>query len=317
MEDLHMQKTISHKILFTGLDGAGKTSIIKTLQRELANVIGIEPTRGAERTSFSLMNHQISEWDLGGQEIYRIAYLKNPNKYFDGTEIAIYVIDILNIDRIEESLSYLKDVLEKFEELNLNPTINVFFHKLDPKLIKSEYLSKTENFIDNMKYKINKINNRFDIRFFETSIFNFHSIVNAVSKVLLQLYPKSQLIHKTVEDFAERIQCEGLLISGTNSLTIGVYYENDFAREIISNTTRVLLGLNDLFKELGIDKENDHILINKANKHFLLKELNLGGSTERYYVILLKEKNPFNIPFVEKEFEIFVELISDIIKSKQ
>ena len=92
-----------YKILFTGLDGAGKTSIILTLQREYSKIALLEPTRGAQRNNFKFLGKEISEWDLGGQKSYRISYLKNPSKYFEDTEIAIYVIDILDTSRVLES----------------------------------------------------------------------------------------------------------------------------------------------------------------------------------------------------------------------
>jgi len=127
----------AYKILFIGLDGAGKTSIISALHREFSQIALIEPTRGAQRSSFKLLGRQISEWDLGGQKKYLISYLNNPNKYFDGTEVAIHVIDILDGPRIKESLSYLYDVVDKFKEMKIEPQIVILFHKFDPKLIHS------------------------------------------------------------------------------------------------------------------------------------------------------------------------------------
>ncbi|MHA2324400.1 MAG: ADP-ribosylation factor-like protein, partial [Promethearchaeota archaeon] len=133
-EEQPQEKT--YKILFTGLDGAGKTSIILSLQREFSKIAIIEPTKGAQRSTFKLMGREISEWDLGGQKSYLISYLKNPSKYFDDTEVAIYVIDILDASRIIESLSYFYDVVEKFKELKISPVINIFFHKYDPKMLR-------------------------------------------------------------------------------------------------------------------------------------------------------------------------------------
>ncbi len=60
-------KEKTYKILFTGLDGAGKTSIILALQREFSKIAVIEPTRGPHRTTFKLLGREVSEWDLGGQ----------------------------------------------------------------------------------------------------------------------------------------------------------------------------------------------------------------------------------------------------------
>jgi len=101
----------TYKILFTGLDGAGKTSIISALHREFSKIALLEPTRGAQRSSFKLLGREISEWDLGGQKSYLLSYLENPSKYFDETEIAIYVIDMLDGSHIKESLRYLYAVV--------------------------------------------------------------------------------------------------------------------------------------------------------------------------------------------------------------
>ena len=112
-------KKKTFKILFTGLDAAGKTSIILALQREFSKIALVEPSKGAERDTFKLMGKIITEWDLGGQESYRESYLQNPGKFFDETEIAIYVIDILDASRFKESLGYLYKVVDKFKELNI------------------------------------------------------------------------------------------------------------------------------------------------------------------------------------------------------
>ena len=87
-------REISEKILFTGLDNSGKTSIIKVLQKEISQIAMLKPTRQAQRKIFEYLGRDISEWDLGGQEKYRIAYLKEPTKYFDRSNVCIYVIDI-------------------------------------------------------------------------------------------------------------------------------------------------------------------------------------------------------------------------------
>ena len=127
-EEPALSETAS-KILFKVHDTAGKTSIISALQREFSKIAVLSPTRGAQRRIFDFLGKEISEWDLGGQISYRISYLKNPDKFFEGTEIAIYVIDIQNKPRIPEAISYFKDVIEQFEKLEINPPVYVFLHK--------------------------------------------------------------------------------------------------------------------------------------------------------------------------------------------
>ena len=140
------------KILFTGLDDAGKTSIILSLQREFSKIAILSPTRGAQKRIFDFLGKEISEWDLGGQLSYRIAYLKNPGKYFDDTEIVVYVIDVQNRVRIPEAISYLKDVVEQFRKLEIAPPIYIFLHKYDPDLEFNQELN--EIIIDGLIEKI-------------------------------------------------------------------------------------------------------------------------------------------------------------------
>ncbi|MHA2325878.1 MAG: ADP-ribosylation factor-like protein, partial [Promethearchaeota archaeon] len=130
-------RELQNKVLFTGLDDAGKTSIILALQREFSKIAVLSPTRGAQRRIFDFLGKEISEWDLGGQISYRISYLKNPDKYFEGTEIAIYVVDIQNKPRLPESISYFKDVIDQFRKLEIEPPIYIFLHKFDPALRRS------------------------------------------------------------------------------------------------------------------------------------------------------------------------------------
>ena len=56
------------KVIFVGLDNAGKTSIILSLLREISKFAIIKPTRNAERRTFEFLGMNISEWDLGGHE---------------------------------------------------------------------------------------------------------------------------------------------------------------------------------------------------------------------------------------------------------
>ncbi|MFW9772741.1 MAG: ADP-ribosylation factor-like protein, partial [Candidatus Thorarchaeota archaeon] len=134
MEYLKEDINQARKILFTGLDTAGKTSIILALKKEFSKIAVVSPTKGAQRRIFDFLNIEISEWDLGGQKSYRISYLKNPDKYFDNTDIAVFVIDIQNMLRIPEAISYLNDVITQFYKLKLSPPINILFHKYDPNL---------------------------------------------------------------------------------------------------------------------------------------------------------------------------------------
>lgn len=303
-----------YKILFTGLDGAGKSSIILALRREFSKIAIIEPTKGAQRTNFSLLGREISEWDLGGQKSYLISYLKNPSKYFDDTEIAIYVIDILDDSRIRESLSYLSDVVDKFKELRIEPPINIFFHKYDPKLNKSLKIVLDEK-IAELKKEIEESVNYNKIYFFCTSIYDPYTIMSIISEILLELYPKSELIQKTIEEFAKKLNCQGLFMVDKNSIIIGSYFIDKDSKELLSSSIAYFLTLNDIFIEKSLEDPKDQIIVRKSENYFLFKTLILNDNRDLYYVLVLKKDNPFDLYFINKDFIIFANIIRSIIKS--
>ncbi|MFW9874439.1 MAG: ADP-ribosylation factor-like protein [Candidatus Thorarchaeota archaeon] len=305
----------TYKILFTGLDGAGKTSIILALQREFSKIALIEPTRGAYRTTFKLLGREVSEWDLGGQKSYLISYLKNPTKYFDNTEIAIYVIDILDSSRIIESLSYLHDVVEKFEELKIEPPINIFFHKCDPKIIHSVE-KEIDKHISNLKKEIIETLNYDKILFFRTSIYDPYSIISSISQILLELYPKSQLLQKTIEEFAKKLDCEGLIVIDKNSIIIGSYFKNNNSQKLLSGTIGYFLSINDVFEDMELEQQEDQIVVRKSGNYILFKPLLLEEIIGRYFMFILKRHNPFDLYFINKDFKAFVNIFRDIIQSQ-
>lgn len=303
-----------YKIVFTGLDGAGKTSIILTLQREFSKIAVIEPTRGAQRTTFKLLGREVTEWDLGGQKSYLISYLKNPGKFFNETEIAIYVIDILDSSRIIESLSYLYDVIEKFEELNIEPPLNIFFHKCDPKLIHN-IESEIEAQIEELKKEISETANYKNIQFFCTSIYDPYTIMSGMSQILLELYPKSELIQKTIEEYAKKLDCEGLIIIDKNSIILGSCFKDDISKRLLSSTIGYFLSINDVFEDMELEQQEDQIVVRKAERYFLFKPILLKDIDLPYYMLVLKNKNPFDIYFINKNFNAFVNIFRDIVRS--
>ena len=113
MELQEEDKPDIRKIVFVGLDNAGKTSIVLSLLREISKFAVIKPTRNAERRTFEFLGMKISEWELGGHERYRKLYLEEAQLIFRRTDIVIFVLDIQDSDRIVESCVYLKDIIDK------------------------------------------------------------------------------------------------------------------------------------------------------------------------------------------------------------
>ncbi|MEJ2279461.1 MAG: ADP-ribosylation factor-like protein [Candidatus Lokiarchaeota archaeon] len=272
MEFLKSEKSV-RKILFTGLDNGGKTSIIHSLEREFANIAIINPTKGAQRKIFKFLDLEISEWDLGGQSKYRISYIRNPDKYFDNTEIAIFVVDIQDEQRFDEN-----------EDM-----IRLLKHKMKIKI----------------KYK--------PINYYNTSIYRMDTIITAISKILLELYPKVELIDRTLMEFAMRINAEGLLLVDNNSLIIASYYNNEKTQNLIKKSLIYFLSLSDILKKSNLFKssDKDYILVQKSDKFFHFSEVILNKNYPSYYILSIKGGQYF----YKDDIKTFTKVMGEIIYS--
>ncbi|NHJ20110.1 MAG: hypothetical protein EAX91_04140 [Candidatus Lokiarchaeota archaeon] len=302
------------KLLFTGLDNAGKTTIIYGLQREFSKIAFLKPTRGAQRRIFEFMGKEIAEWDLGGQVSYRISYLKNPGKYFDDTEIAIYVIDVQNRVRLPEAISYLKDVVATFKKLEIAPPIYVFLHKYDPALRRNA-LNEMKNLEVEIKDKIKQTIDYKQIFYYNTSIYELSSIIKAISEILLSLYSKSELIEKTIVEFGKKTYSDGIVLLDDNSLIIGSYYKDEETKNLLSASTPYFLTLNDsfIFTEVqpSRQEEENHMIVQRFGRNFLFKQLTLKEGINPYYILMLKQDTNIN----KDDINSFSNLLKEILYS--
>lgn len=165
------------KIVLVGLNNAGKTALTQILKNNYdINTFGkILPTKGVERITISSNSHEYIIWDMGGQESYRMQYLKNTEKYFLNVELIMFVIDVLDKSNYNTSILYLKDILNSLEFLKEQPNFLVLIHKVDPD-IKDE-----EEVIENIKFLEKKINEVFQGKEFKYDV-STSSIYQTLSK---------------------------------------------------------------------------------------------------------------------------------------
>jgi len=210
------------KIIFTGLDNSGKTSIVATLEAERLIKANIKPTTFVERKEFKFLDYVISIHDLGGQKKYLIKYLKQADKYFDKTDVCIYVVDIQDFARFTETLDFMKDLVAQFVELHTTPKIYVFFHKAENVL--NGDLQGAKNIEVLQERIIDIVNGRFPLEFENTTIYDTYTITSSFSAIFQDLYPRDVLVQKTMKDFAEEIGAVAAVLYDQHMLTIADYY---------------------------------------------------------------------------------------------
>lgn len=95
------------RILFLGLDNAGKSSVIKAFMHE--SIEDLSPTLGFEIKTVECDGYRLSCWDVGGQSTIR-AYWRN---YFEATDGVVWVVDSTDRERIALCKKELDTILQQ------------------------------------------------------------------------------------------------------------------------------------------------------------------------------------------------------------
>lgn len=98
---------VKRRLLFIGLDNAGKTTILKAMSDE--SPASVAPTRGFNVKQIVRDNVEFNIWDIGGQQALR-AYWKG---YYDKINGIVWVIDSADGRRLEENGYELAALLEE------------------------------------------------------------------------------------------------------------------------------------------------------------------------------------------------------------
>ena len=207
-----------------GLDFAGKTSIITAISKKFGfeeDILKLMPTRKIARDAFKFLGIEFIRMDFGGQMQYREEYLKNPTKYISGTDLLFYVIDAQDYDRYVETIDYVDKILLFLKENQEYPPLCILFHKFDPQLTKEKVINQR---ILTIKHALIRYSNDFDIFFFETSIYDIKSIMDAFSSGLSLLFEKMEMVSRLFSKISQNYNSIMIALFDAKGITIGEYY---------------------------------------------------------------------------------------------
>ncbi|HMF31009.1 MAG TPA: ADP-ribosylation factor-like protein [Candidatus Lokiarchaeia archaeon] len=233
------------KILFTGLAAAGKTSILRALDQDFIGMHQLTPTKGVEHSKIRIFGVDIFRWDLGGQDIYREKYLEDKERYFSGTNLIIYVIDIQEEDT-KPNLEYLTEVFSALQEVSVSPIIAVFFHKYDPRILLTSPVHR-ERMVTYIE-EIDGMKGDMQVWYYPTSIYDLPSLVTSFSHVFLQIFPQQELLAKTLSEIRVNMNTPALAVADTSPFIIAKDCASDIEEETVKEFERRLLGMTRQFK---------------------------------------------------------------------
>lgn len=210
------------KVIFAGLDNSGKTSFILGIQSKYSRLTNLQMTRGAHRDIFELLGAQVFHWDLGGQKKFRERYFTRADFYFLDADLVFFFVDVKDSrpGRLEEAREYLQRVVKTLREADRAPPVVVCLHKVDPDI---ERLFETRDRIRQVTQELRQTSKSFPLAFFETSIFNFPSMVLAFSYGLSRLSPNRKIIRHQLEWLARLAHVNVLLLVNAAGLVVSDY----------------------------------------------------------------------------------------------
>jgi len=112
------------RIVFLGLDNAGKTTLLH-MMRDKSLAIH-EPTRHAQAEEFEINGCKFTTYDLGGHYAARQLW----KDYLQAVDGVVYIVDVADENRLEESKEEFYHLLTEVEELKCVPIL-ILGNKID------------------------------------------------------------------------------------------------------------------------------------------------------------------------------------------
>ncbi len=217
----------------------------------------LKPTIRVEYHKMNFLTTLVNFWDMGGQEIYREIYQKNQEVYFDGTDLLIYVIDIQDPNRFENSLEYLNSILQFFKDSDMKVPIIVTFHKYDPDLRNDETILTN---IEKLREMIFNKYSTFKVLFQRSSIYDILSVIQLVSYGLSVFDEKFFELSELLENYLEQFNSQALIVFDRNGIIISEYYseeiESDTYIELLESIKEHLFLLKRMQEESYDENHN-------------------------------------------------------------
>jgi len=291
-----------------GLDFAGKTSIITAISKKFGfeeDILKLMPTRRIARDAFKFLGIEFIRMDFGGQLQYREEYLKNPTKYISGTDLLFYVIDAQDYDRYVETIDYLDKILLFLKENQEYPPLCILFHKFDPQLTKEKVINQR---ILTIKHALIRYSNDFDIFFFETSIYDIKSIMDAFSSGLSLLFEKMEMVSRLFSRISKNYNSIMIALFDAKGITIGEYY-----RPHLHLVEKIRIYDKYLEVQKKIVAENRTLLefsdkFDDGNRYSGVVEILKFGNLDFYLLFIIEED--------EEDLEKTVEVLNKLESAK-
>jgi GTPase SAR1 family protein len=201
IKDLKRSDVVTSKIIFAGLGSAGKTSLIQSFifKSDSQDALNTKPTLGMDSHKINYPDGNLLIWELGGQSKFHDMYFANPENYFLSINALVYIIDVQNPARFNESCVYFIQILEVLARLGQKCHVILLFHKCDPIFMgKIDFLKNIESLRKLFISELNKRKFSYLVRY--TSVYYSREELESLLDKVLDIKLLSAMIMKLQEN---------------------------------------------------------------------------------------------------------------------
>ncbi len=229
------------KVAIIGLANAGKSSIVKNVQKTYHIGQSLSPTKSVERSVFKIFGKNTVLWDYGGQKEYRNSYLKKPGRFLSDIRYLFFVIDIQDPKGFDQSLTYFSDVYDFIHEHTPQLIVSIMFHKTDPLIAKKPEIRER---VKSLKRKFGAILVNREVGYYETSVYDALSLLTSISIPILGDLPIYNKISVLFANYAIKNSVDYMNLTVDNLLELGKF-------RIFRKDQEFLDASMEFYKEFG------------------------------------------------------------------
>ena len=278
------------KIIISGLDNAGKTSILTAFNKRYdfeEEIRELQPTIRVSYQQTKFLGKNIYFWDMGGQEMYRQLYQSKPELYFSDTNLLIFVIDIQDSDRFDSSIEYLHNILQYFDKNKMDVPLIVTFHKFDPELKNDENLIKFARKLTEKLIQIEKLK----MLFLQTSIYDILSIVHLISSAFSIFDEKHLKLRELFQNYLKDFDSKSLILFDQNGVIISEFYTDSLDFDLYLELMKTIREHIVTLKKIQIENVEYDGDFSPINNHLVSYLRRIKLKNDIFYVSVLVEEN--------------------------
>ncbi|MHA1732542.1 MAG: ADP-ribosylation factor-like protein [Promethearchaeota archaeon] len=296
------------KIIFAGLENAGKTSTIYTLDRECEKLAQVSPTVGIEHSMVNLLGLKIYRWDLGGQEKYRKKFINEFERYFLDTSIIFFVISVTEKENHKPAIRYLESICKNLKKHGESPRFGIFLHKVDPDI---KELPETGAIVEKLNAKCKRVLEGFSFDIWETSIYAPGTLFRAFSETIMGRFPNGEVIPLKLEEICGEMRSPMAILNDVGGFQFGRYVR---PRSQIQEAVQFAEIVNDISQHVSMDNPSELMVIPLGEENEIAVSVFPVRDDMVVFAILLHRGRIAQDPKTQALFESAVKDLSKLLK---